>query len=1232
MGFTTDNLSLYHTFSKTPVDSNTSSAAAQLGNAINKSGHTVQSNEIWTESIPFFGLAATTTAIHTKFSATAKVNDLVKDSDGKIWQRNNVEYSADVEFADLWFEKTTSITSTTKDADGNYPTADGALLDGSYLLNSEGIPTVKYYEKRLLTRLTADNNANTNSDNKASRLQIDGKWIDQFIGVTDIYVNGSAAVSYAPVLRKDKSSSPMQAGPGKGYMDYCATGLILWESSAAGTEVIDCFEYVGEKLNSTVASLSKAVFGEGGSESNDASLTQKVAQNTAAIAKLNGSATETGSVAKAVADAEGRVKVTTDALAGRIAQLEGIQHFSVEIVDTLPETPVENTIYLVAEEGVAEGTYIEYIAYKPAGSESVVTEKIGSTALDLTGYTTDAEHEALQGRVSAIEDTTVPALEQSIIDANIDAKSEAATNLATARTEITAEIAQAKSEAIASAEVTITAGTGIVVTGEGKGTTFQIAVSDDVATAAALSALSQTVASNKTELEGKITAVETALETAKTEIKGTTDALDSRLTDAESGIEALTSGDNSVAKQIETAKTEIKGQSLAQTGTLSDMFTVTTAGTVGEGISGITITDTGLAQAIADAKQAGTDAASKSLASTSTGSSLVTVTTTGTVGTGMTTTVDTTALDSTVSAAASAIQGITLNGGEDNELVTVGEGNIVDITLPKNAVATDGSTQYGLSFSTSFSGGVHSGVGSSGHYLHIAAAQYDANTKTWGEGTTNYFTTASTVESFVNATVGADLATLENKVNAYHEAGVSYKVHDSQTLPDLSVEENVEKYKNVILLVPTSKNPQTETPDESEAISGGYIEYLCVKTGETTYAWEKIGTTEADLSGYVRGISYTNEVNSHTSPVYASISSTGYLTLAIDSATSDKLGVSKLFSGNYFDMASVVDKSNTAVSLDTASQMFTDIGFKLNDKADADEVVSSINGAKGAVNLCVHNYSDGDRSNSEGSVFPGTTVTTHANLWGMGVFSNDDSILLVDSFVGMSESYLTTANLPSGAVSVENNFVYGSDGTVITTIRSERMVSGFSAANVTSLKSFVGDLSNLETSNVGNGMSTFYACSALETFIGDLSSLTDGSNMFEGCTSLTTFIGDLSSLKKGTQTLWVHQNGMFDWTNLSVESVENIADALPENPVVDTSTYEGYITISWCQLTSDIEEQQELVDALCGVLEKRWALVTNPELLTMFDTEKYQVVQHYDTVQPLDLESEPQQIAYVIKK
>jgi hypothetical protein len=60
----------------------------------------------------------------------------------------------------------------------------------------------------------------------------------------------------------------------------------------------------------------------------------------------------------------------------------------------------------------------------------------------------------------------------------------------------------------------------------------------------------------------------------------------------------------------------------------------------------------------------------------------------------------------------------------------------------------------------------------------------------------------------------------------------------------------------------------------------------------------------------------------------------------------------------------------------------------------------------------------------------------------------------------------------------------------------------------------------------------------LTSWVADLSNLTDGSTMFSGCSNLTTFIGDLSSLENA--------NMMFSHCNLSVESLEFIADSLPE--------------------------------------------------------------------------------------
>ena len=154
----------------------------------------------------------------------------------------------------------------------------------------------------------------------------------------------------------------------------------------------------------------------------------------------------------------------------------------------------------------------------------------------------------------------------------------------------------------------------------------------------------------------------------------------------------------------------------------------------------------------------------------------------------------------------------------------------------------------------------------------------------------------------------------------------------------------------------------------------------------------------------------------------------------------------------------------------------------------------------------------------------------------------------------------------------------------------------------------------------------FNGCTELTTFIGDLSSLTDGSTMFNGCAELTTFIGDLSSLTNG--------NSMFSGTNLSLESIECIADSICEGyySTNDTSIgppTHGEINITWNSLPSETE-RQALVDELSRIVDKDWCLTTNGELIPLFDSEKYET--YSTSVQPLDLDSEPQTVYYVRKK
>ena len=640
MAFNTDKLSYFHSFSKMPVQSGTNFAdGTKLGNAINKSGHTVTASEVWASDIPYYGAMGTLTDIIDKVQPYARKNDMcLETTTGKTYI-----YDGEGNWSLVNAEDTTNA---------------GKLVAGQLIKNANDEVVLLYHKGETLTNLTAANNANTNSDSNAARLWttvgVDGqpcaeRLVEQFVGPTDKAINGLASVSFSPSLANGNLIS------GTDYYDYCFSGTILWASKRTTSTLIDCFEYIGKKVSTVVDSVAtnaaeiksvkdqvdtiseslglgatpgKDTLGSRVSKTENAlrtmlgldsdadivasqSISQAIAAAVSAaegrvkvttdalqgaIDTLNGSETTTGSVAKAVADAEGRVKVTTDALAGRIAQLEGISHFTVEVVDTLPTAPVENTIYLVAEDGVAEGTYIEYIAYKPAGSETVVTEKIGSTALDLSGYTTDEEYAALAGetgRVTVVEGkvttlegqvatltgdaTTEGSVAKALADAKTyaegqasaaqtAAESTASAALTSALEQVAEDIEAAKNAAIASAEVTITAGTGIVVEGEGKGTTFAISVSDDVATAASVTALSEVVASNKTELDGKIT-------TAQTTLQGNIDGVSGRVTTLETQVSDLTTGENSVDTKIATAVETIEGEISEAVSTLDGKIT-----------------------------------------------------------------------------------------------------------------------------------------------------------------------------------------------------------------------------------------------------------------------------------------------------------------------------------------------------------------------------------------------------------------------------------------------------------------------------------------------------------------------------------------------------------------------------------------------------------------------------------------------------------------------------------
>lgn len=100
----------------------------------------------------------------------------------------------------------------------------------------------------------------------------------------------------------------------------------------------------------------------------------------------------------------------------------------------------------------------------------------------------------------------------------------------------------------------------------------------------------------------------------------------------------------------------------------------------------------------------------------------------------------------------------------------------------------------------------------------------------------------------------------------------------------------------------------------------------------------------------------------------------------------------------------------------------------------------------------------------------------------------------------------------------------------------------------------------------------------LKSFAGDLSSLTDGSNMFAGCTVLTSFTSELPSLTNGSS--------MFYKCKLDAESLECIADTLP------TVTGSPRIEIGYGSLATPADAQA----AQAAIQAKGWncSMTYNP--------------------------------------
>ena len=365
-------------------------------------------------------------------------------------------------------------------------------------------------------------------------------------GTTDEIVvtpSGSGTSKTLTLSLSDKvaTTAQIEAAEGRAAAD-ATTKANAAQTAAEATAATDATA----KANAAQVAAEATAAADATSKANAAKEAAISAAATDATNKANTAKSE--AIAAAATDAtnkvnEAKTEITaiTNGLATRIGNLEGVAKFKVS-VGALPETLTdehENTIFLV-EDGAESGTYTEWLVYRTS-DDSLTSEKIGTTATDLSEYAktatvdaelakkaTQADLTALTARVTTAEDD-ITSLENSKADASsVYTKGEVDTKISGATLSVTAG-ALTKT----SGSLTIAGGTGISVTGANDTATIGI----DTATKSTIDGAVQSVSgdtyvtltktgtavSATTNLSALTTAIDTAL-AASGSVKNAIDA------------------------------------------------------------------------------------------------------------------------------------------------------------------------------------------------------------------------------------------------------------------------------------------------------------------------------------------------------------------------------------------------------------------------------------------------------------------------------------------------------------------------------------------------------------------------------------------------------------------------------------------------------------------------------------------------------------------------------------
>ena len=1154
----------FHVFSKSPA-----SVATALGDASNRSGHTVTASDVWGQEIPAF-FYAKTQSVADSYKSLAKTNDLCRIGNSvAIFENGN------------WVVKYNSYTD---------------IPDGHKFKNANGDEVIRFHKNRLAYTLNLDNNAGDDGLNTTAKIQgwdeannkvydyVDTapKFISQFVTSTDKIVDGIPSKGFGPFVMAGTTTGDITKVLPEGTSDpnhYIANsfaGIIQFNQDRTDAIYVHAFEYCGKTLSTAVSDIKQhsddisTIKASLGLEETPGtgSLGSRVSDNEAALRTLIGlesdaKVTATESIATTANNA---AKAAVEGVNVTSTGSNGVVASQVKSVVSLAVTPAT----IAADGSITDGSTNVVTA---AGAKSIA-DKAAKDAI--TTALADTEGSAITEKIeSEIADAT---LEGKIADSTETTKLVTAEQVVT-YVEENAKVTLHKAE-----------NSGITIDKDGQASTeFTIGIDTDViATKASVDGVDGRVSAIETSLaSGDIHKEIDAVRTTANAAKATADSAVQSVTRASGSSELITVTDGtdvtiSLSTEVATKSditTEI-GKLTAEGGSVKTLQTevagiktsLATGGATANAIKAAQDTADQAVRDAADAKAAGeavgaaalTEAQKRiSKVSEGTDSSLLTVETTGTevtitLDSDVATKTHVTGEIKTVTDAATALTG----------RVSTIETSLATGGATANAIAdakkagTDAATAVTTLKDTDITAQTVSGAGISVTLDGTVGAPTLTGSVTTASYTSATKTTAGSWTDETKVATGAAVKAAIADINTAH-------TKDIQTVTAAVKQLSTSGFERVIVTeLPTGDDIKLNAiylVKNTNSEAGEYIEHIYV---QSLGKFEQIGSTKTDLSEYAKTTDVTSAIA--TAKAEAIADAKGKVDALAETHATDKAELEGAISGvsqvaastqtqvtEFIGTTYATDKKTLEDSIKAVSDKVgeSDVNAQIIAKIDAigtgvtqGAAGVTLTQSKGIVSLTVApgEVKSGNTSVvTGGAVFAAVDVAssaasaaqTSANKKLASIGNDGDTRVIIGTPTADGDTKSVTIKLASTVATTTDGTAYSkTEADAAVKVAKDAADSKIAAVEVTTdAATHLGAHHVSATTDTNKKVTVSVSCSDEWEYTGDAltgvatvingkmsdgktiddANLTKAESMFAGNTTLTTYVGSLGKLTNG---------------------------------------------------------------------------------------------------------------------